>query len=585
MKSEPRHFLLEGRGAEKEGAMKASYWTRKLVSRRAALRAAAVGGGLAALSLIGCSGGDDDKGPSASSSPTLDSTKGIPGGTFVHQRSGHPASFALVASGQASLVGGLVHSGLLAFNYGTPPSNGVDVGVEPDIALALPEQAPDQLTYTFKLRPAKFHNGRDLIAADVKYSLERYAFGETSSTKANWLWLDRVDAPDASTVVVKTKAPYADALLSLAADRDAYILAKEFEEGPDVATKMMGSGPYTFGETRAPVSTTFRKNPNYYNKPYPYFDEIVMLGTNDPAKQIADFVSKSVHQTYWVSEEPRDQIKQGRPDAKVWSYPFASFLIHMRTDKAPFNDKRVRQALSMSIDRQQIRTAVSKGEGEVDQLFSPANGPRWGFRKPKDLGSAAKNWELNLQTAKQLLSAAGVTSPLEFTFSHGDPAALGQAIADTATLAQSQWRQNGVANIKDNTLTGAVWFSTTLVGNYEGMGIASGLQFNVLGTQLKNYLWAPPDGIKAAPTRNLSYINNSALSALMDKQLTQLNHDERKQTFRGAEDILADEMYWIPFSTGTRTYFTDPSVKNNIVPLYAYSGSTHYLKYQWFDKA
>jgi peptide/nickel transport system substrate-binding protein len=295
-------------------------------------------------------------------------------------------------------------------------------------------------------------------------------------------------------------------------------------------------------------------------------------------------VSKSVHQTYWVSEEPRDQIKQARPDAKVWSYPFASFLIHMRTDQAPFKDKRVRQALSMSINRKMIRDGVSKGEGEDDQLFSPANGPQWGFRKPKDLGSAAKNWEFNLQTAKQLLSAAGITGPLEFPFSHGDASALGAAIADTATLVQAQWRQNGIANVQDNVLTGAVWFSTTLVGNYEGMGIASGLQFNVLGTQLKNYLWSPPEGVKS-PTRNLSYINNSALNTLMDKQLTQLNFNDRKQTFKGAEDILADEMYWIPFSTGSRTYFTDPSLRNNIVPLFAYSGSTHYLKYQWFQKA
>jgi ABC-type transport system substrate-binding protein len=247
---------------------------RTRLSRRRAVRAAAIAGaGLAALSFVGCGGGDDDKQESANTGETGtdDSAKGKPGGKLVLQNSGYHFSNILIRPTPSSYtVFGLVHSGLMAYAIGRPPSNGLDVVVEPDLAEALPEQLPDQLSYRFKLRTnAQFHNGRTVTSEDVKYSLERYSFDPSSNARLRLTWLDRVDAPDATTVVVKTKTPYADAVPSMAADWENFIMAKEFEESPESATKLMGSGPFIWNTDTPPVITTFRKNPNYYLKPYP----------------------------------------------------------------------------------------------------------------------------------------------------------------------------------------------------------------------------------------------------------------------------------------------------------------------------
>ena len=150
-----------------------SYW-QKRTSRRTALRSAlAAGGGLAALSLVGC--GDDDE-PSGGGTSTGGSTGStatgtgsaasgdpVSGGRLIIQPTGYATTLVLVTSRNNSTAGlaGFTHSGLLQLKNSRPIVGGSDVSVEPDLAMAMPEQ-PDPLTYIFKLHPAKFHNGRDV---------------------------------------------------------------------------------------------------------------------------------------------------------------------------------------------------------------------------------------------------------------------------------------------------------------------------------------------------------------------------------------------------------------------------------------
>jgi ABC-type transport system substrate-binding protein len=543
---------------------------------------AGAGGALAFSLACGRNGGTSQAPPApASGGQPLDSTKGKPGGTFVVQTSSYHGGLSLVtrSSAAGSSVGGLAHSGLMRIRYGRPVVDPFDVSTEPDLAQALPEQ-PDEATYVYKLRQAQFHNGRAVTTEDVKYSYDRYAFADVSVRKVNWVWLDRVETPDAQTVVVKTKGPYADALQAMGTYHDGFVLAKEFEEGPETPNKLMGSGPFIFESDMPPVSTTFRKNPNYWDPPYPYFDKVVVLGTNDPAKQIADFSAKNVHMTYWFSEEPRDQIKANRPDAVAWSYPKPAIQLFMRTDQAPFSDKRVRQALNMTVDRKKIREAVSKGEGEDDQVLSIAN-KSFGFRKPSELGAPAKYWNFDPTAAKQLLTAAGITSPIEANLNHWDAAVTGQAMVDHATLVDADWRRLGIVNARDVTQTGAQYFGTTAVGNYDGMGMVPGLQNVALGKNIRDNFYSPPGGVKT-PTTNTGHVNDPNLNTLLDKQLAQLNFEERKKTFQAIEELIAEQAYRVVFSTYTTTFFTDPTLRNLQLGYFSYGGSFNYMQFWWF---
>jgi peptide/nickel transport system substrate-binding protein len=580
-----------------------SYWTRRTASRRVLLRgAAAIGGGSAALSFLAACGGGNTSTTSTGTSSTapsaagataaapaaaLDPTKGKQGGKFIWQSYGDPgAGLELIKARNQGVhqMASLVIEGLLEFRNGTPAFKGTDIETQPSLAQAMPEQ-PDGQTYVFKLRPAKFHNGRTVTSEDVKYSIERYA-GPESAWKNDMPWFDKVETPDPQTAVVKTKNIYADTLQTLAARDVCMILAREHQESPDAEKKFLGTGPYLFVEYNPPTLTRYKRNPEYHRQPYPYFDEIDRLGTSDPEKKVADFSSKQVHMTYWFPPEERDRIKKVRPDAQLWTYVPGGPQLVMRNDVAPYNDKRVRQALSMAIDRKALIQAVRSGEGEPDQWLT-YGGEYWGFRKPKDLGESAKNFEFNVAEAKKLLTAAGVTLPLKVNdLLTWNATVIGQKHVDQIVLITTQWRNAGVVDAKLNEMTFGQLASTGSIGNYEAMQWQPNVTGTIptMGIILRNNFWAPPEGIKGPPTLNLSYTNNPELSMLVEKQLTQLKKEERIQTLRRIEDILADEMYRIPGVPDVTNWFGDPSVKNMQTPREAYNGATPYLKYWWFEK-
>ncbi|MGH2602055.1 MAG: ABC transporter substrate-binding protein, partial [Dehalococcoidia bacterium] len=420
------------------------YWTRRVMPRRSALRAAAAAGsgGVALSFLAACGGGNDEQTASTTSAAAttapqaaLDPTQGKLGGKIVIQQYGDPGSgLKLITSRNAGVhqFSGFTHDGLLEMRTGIAGSDGYDIETQPNLAQAMPEQ-PDPLTFVFKLRPAKFHNGRTVTAEDVKYSYELYAFDPDSAWKRDLPWIDRVDTPDPQTVIVRSKFAYADAPQAMSARDKLEILAREHQESPEAENKLMGSGPFLFVDYQPPVMSRYRRNPEYHRQPYPYFEEIDFLGTSDTEKKIADFAARQVHMTYYFPPEGRDRVKQVRPDAQLWSYLRGSDALYMRTDKPPFNDKRVRQALSMAIDRTALSKGVTQGEGEPDQALSIA-GKYWGFRKPSELGEAAKYFEQNVAEAKKLLNAAGVSLPIKFEVLHWNATVVGPQFVDTITL-------------------------------------------------------------------------------------------------------------------------------------------------------
>jgi ABC-type transport system substrate-binding protein len=212
-------------------------------------------------------------------------------------------------------------------------------------------------------------------------------------------------------------------------------------------------------------------------------------------------------------------------------------------------------------------------------------GKYWGFRRPSELGAAARYWNHDVAEAKRLLAAAGVNLPLELTMPHWNATVVGQKHVDAATLIQSQWRSAGIANVRTSEVTFAQSQSTYAIGNYDSLCFAPNpIGYDPrMGTQLRYYFWSPPEGIKGPPTTNNGYVNNPELSMLIMKQLTQLDKEERVKTLRRIEEILAEQQYRLTTVTSTFNYFGDRTVKNMQTPRDAYNGALPYVKYWWFE--
>ena len=570
--------------------MSSNYWDKVTNTRLTRRRAIAATGATAAAAafLAACGGGDDDK-ETGTTGDTKTTDPGTPkvGGNLVWQGYGDPGGgleLIKIANAGVNQMASLTHDPLLQFAYGTPKYPGIGFEVIPTLATALPEVSPDKLSFTFKLQPnAKFSDGKALTSEDVKWTFETLAFGAESAWKTNtaFNWIDKVTAPDATTFVVKANKVNADAIQSLALKNQAGILHRQHQESGAAEKSFLGSGPYTFVEYNAPLITKYKRNPNYWAaNTAGYFETIDRLGTSDQEKKVADIVAGQTHLTYWFDTEVRERIKSQRKDLQIWQYPGPDARqIYIRNDVAPFSDKRVRQALSMSYDRKLAITNIHGSESKADQQLG-RSGAAWEFRGPEQLPHK-ELYELNVAEAKKLLSAANVTLPLKATMPTWNATVVGQKYVDEIVLITTQMRNHGIA---DFTLAEETFgqFSPRFTGVYDtvqwGPNVTTALPD--LGIAIYSKYFSPPEGVKA-PTLNLTYVNKPLINDLVTKQLQEFDRKARIAIFRQLEDALDDEMTHTSGVTFTLAYLGDKKLKNAQMPRDAYNGSSAFLRF-WF---
>lgn len=583
---------MEGDGIAMEA--NTNYWLRCRLSRRALVRGSALAGvGAAAYAVAGCgddSGGKEDVSPAtgsggsptAAASPTVAATpttgaKPVPGGSITYNSSLLPVDLdPYLRAGFAAPNHGLVYSKLLRYRSGTSDVAPLDLSMEPDLAAAMPEQ-PDALTFVFKLKAnAKFQNvapvnGRAVTAQDIAYAFDRYRTLSGSPHVAAMAFIDRVEAVDAGTVKLTTKYPYADTLSYIGGQTGAWISPKEFAEGPDAKSKQVGSGPFLFDQYVPGTSIRYRKNPDYFDAPYPYFDEVNEVLQATTATRVSDFVARKVSIAAFAHGPDGDQaVKKARPDAKSeeimgWSSP--SQFLHMRTDKPPFNDRRVRQAISMALNRQAFRDALSGGEGLDGQVYSP-----FPVGRPvKDLPQA-RYWQYNVAEARKLMAAAiGDGKTIDTTLVHVGDATYGATYGTYITLTQAQLKEIGI-NITPIGMPYPQYLPDVYFGGkYEGLGHSPQARAAWLDFVTTKFTWRPARG-----TTNLSYVNDPKLDDLLDKQRGQFKPEERAQTIRQIEELIAEEQYEVYYSALPVTAFWDADIKNYRPS--AWASWTHFMK-------
>jgi ABC-type transport system substrate-binding protein len=563
------------------------YWLRRRVSRRRALTA--TGTVLSSAAFLAACG--DEEPPQAAPTASLDATTQVPqpriGGSLVWQSFGDPqGGLDLIKTFNPGVyqLASLTHDGLLDFAYGQPGNPGIGVDVVPSLAQALPEISADKLTVTFKLRPARFHNGRDLTSEDAKWTYDTLATAEESAYKQALGWIESTEAPDPSTLVVKARFPNADVIQGLTFYSFGAILAREHQESAAAETSLIGSGPFKFLEYSPPGVTRYARNPEYATAPgKPYFEEVTRLGSSDLSKRQAEVLSGNAHFSYWFTGNERDQIKNDRRELQVFQYGIAgSGSVYIRNDVAPFNDRRVRQALSMAYDRELLSASVSNGEGLPDQALS-RTGEAWEFRGPEDL-PRSDLYTLNLAEAAKLMSAANQIQPIAVSLPTWGAGVIGQRFLDEITSITTQWRNNGLidATLVEDT------FATSgprQFGNYESLqwGTNATSTLPVLGIAIRNKYLAPPEGVMP-PTQNICYVNNPTLNGLLDAQVQEFDRTARIALYRQIEEILSEEMvHTSGVTAGELAYFLDPSIQGAQVPRDAYNGSVAWIKHWYFE--
>jgi len=236
------------------------------------------------------------------------------------------------------------------------------------------EISDDGKVYTFKLRSgAKFHDGTDFDAEDVKFSLDRaLAEDSTNAQKGLFAAIDSVEVVDPATVTVTLKHPQGSFLYNLGWG-DAVIVAPESAEGNK--ENPVGTGPFRFDNWARGSSITIVKNPDYWGEPVA-LDRAEFRIIPDAAAAVPALLSGDV-QAFPMAPvgdvlaqfeaDPRFEVVVGATEGET--------LLSINNGKEPFNVLKVRQAIAHALNREEIIAGNGMGGlgTPIGSHFSPAN--------------------------------------------------------------------------------------------------------------------------------------------------------------------------------------------------------------------
>ena len=307
----------------------------------------------------------------------------------------------------------------------------------------------DGLTYTFKLRQGvKFHDGSEMTSTDVKASYDKIVFppaGVGSSRKGQYRSVEAVEAPDPYTVRFRLKWPESSFLLALSSPYNfiykADILAKDIHW---YEKNVMGTGPFKFVEHVKGSHVVGKKNPDYWDKGKPYLDGFRAVFVASSSAQVAMIRGERGHiQFRGFSPAERDSLVQALGNKiTVQESPWDCILMGViNHEKKPFDDKRVRRALTLALDRYEgskalSRIAIVKEVAGVQVPGTPYATPPAELEK---LAGYGRDINAARAEARRLLKEAGAEG-LSFTFKNrGIP----MPYEPLAIWMIDQWRQIG----------------------------------------------------------------------------------------------------------------------------------------------
>src|SRR3989344_2809071 len=289
----------------------------------------------------------------------------------------------------------------------------IDEKLQPQPQLAESwKTSTDGLTWTFQLRQGiKFHHGTLFTSEDVVHTFSRLLDPDYgSAARSSILFIDRVFAQGDYEVEFQLNSPNSD-LPDILGGVQMRIVARD-RSNEENSTAPSGTGPFQWSEYIPGERVVLTRNPNYWAKDeegnqLPYLDEIDFVAIPEESTRIAALTAGDVN-VLWQISPASIAVLQKSSYAKVLEAPSGVYLdIAMNVNERPFDDIRVRQAIKLVVDRQQMLDIVGLGLGELgnDQPVAPIH-PFWANLPIP---------ERDVEKAKALLAEAGYSDGIDVT--------------------------------------------------------------------------------------------------------------------------------------------------------------------------
>jgi len=450
-----------------------------------------------------------------------------------------PANLDVHQAGTAGILFavGPAYSGVLQFDPNRNTEIVADLAERWDVS-------PDAKKFTFYLRKGvTWHDGTPFTSADVRFSFERIQkppAGMVSPRRSLLENVEKIETPDAGTVVFTLKQPQASFMPTIASGYMTVLPKHVLETKGDMKQDIVGTGPFKLKRYQNNVSLEMVKNDKYFIKDRPYLDGIAFYIISDWNTRFAALKAKRVLMTnpsaIGLTTDMRQILEREMPDKiTTWVHPSLSFVyLVMNMQTKPFDDVRVRKAVNLAMDRDEAINSLVSGAGT--RGFMVPRGTPWAY--PDDQLARAPGYgdkSKEIPDAKKLLADAGYPNGFETTVM----GRAGPLFAPRAVFVADQLKKIGIKATVD-IRQDAEFYDRLNKGAAPLVSQADAELFADPDVYLLQYFYSKG-------SKNFSFLKDAAVDAALDKQSAALDPALRVQVAKDVQARLLNELFPIAF--------------------------------------
>lgn len=405
----------------------------------------------------------------------------------------------------------------------------------------------DDVTYRFHLKKGvKFHNGEEMKASDVVFSLHEASISPVVTHASSGLDPDGFEIEDDYTVIIKTLGPFSPILSCLSHSANSIVSEKAAQEmsKEEYERNPVGTGPFKFVKWDSGEKIVLERFDDYHGKEKAKADELVFRFITEAASRVIELESGGVD---IIGEVPMNELDRlGASDEFViHSKPgMRVYPIIFNTIVEPFNDIRVRRAVAYATDQAEIIEAV--WEGKATQVYT--------VMPPAVMGYTDKteHYDYNIEKAKELLADAGYTDGISFTLLSRED----NVMVKSAEVLQAQWAKVGIS-VNIEQMDAAAWSQTVGDKNFQVTVSASNNSVGDPDSNFYKQFYSKNDGVAG----NYGSYNNKEVDDLIWQARAATDKNDRIASYEKLQQLVIDDCPWIPIAVPDLNVVTNKDIK------------------------
>ncbi|WP_291565053.1 MULTISPECIES: ABC transporter substrate-binding protein [unclassified Clostridium] len=426
--------------------------------------------------------------------------------------------------------------------YQTLIKEGDDGKLEPLLAESF-EQV-DETIFKFKLKKGvKFHNGEEMKASDVKFSFTKAAQSAPIAHIMGDIDIDSFVIDDDYTISFKIKNPSSAFLAGLVHSGAAILSEKAYTEaGENYGMSPIGTGPFKFVSWAKGDNVVLERFDDFYGEK-PALKNITIKVIPEPTNRTIELESGGVDIAYEISANDLKRIEENENLKLVRGFDYSVQYLGINTQKAPFNNEKVRQAITHAIDVESVVESAYRGIGKV------AKGPM--SPTIKYYNDGLQPLEYNVEKAKKLLAEAGYPDGFKAEIWTNEK----KERVDMATIIQEQLKQVGIEiDVK------VFEWGAYLSGLDNAQHDMYFLGWTAETTDPHTALYALYHSSAKGAGGNRSFFEDSKVDELLSKGATMLDSPEREAAYKEVQKILVEKAPAVFMENGEQVVGTTKQV-------------------------